>query len=104
MALAELDRGELGGFGADRSRRDEATPARRLRHAKGTLNWAGTRSGERCALGVFRHAQVVEDQAHIAVELAHFLGDSLSEQHWGRPLFHVNYKLLFPKVHVRLAF
>jgi len=28
------------------------------------------------ALRVFRHAQVVEDQAHVAVELAHFLGDA----------------------------
>ena len=44
---------------------------------EGRLDGFGSKSGERGALGVLGHTQVVKDQTHVTVELAHFLRDAL---------------------------
>jgi hypothetical protein len=49
-------------------------PANQSRHGKFVLPVSSVGG----PLRVLRHAQVVEDQAHIAIELAHFLGDALN--------------------------
>ena len=46
------------------------------RHPRARRACGGSLIGTAADAGVFGHAQIVEDQAHVARELAHFLGDA----------------------------
>ena len=58
----------MPGRGALRRRRPFAHKLKLVGGDASSLRWADT--------GVFRHAQIVEDPAHAACELSHFLGDA----------------------------